>query len=126
MPYKFLILLIGLPVLAGANIPDQDLEHRARAIAGQLRCPVCRGIPIAESPSELASDMMGVIRKKLAEGESEEEILSYFEDRYGEWILLQPKAEGINLLVWLLPGALLLGGAIFLSLRILKWSRVKT
>ncbi|MBI4124582.1 MAG: cytochrome c-type biogenesis protein CcmH [Deltaproteobacteria bacterium] len=118
----FLVLIFFLPVLTLAAVPGQDLDSRARTVADQLRCPVCRGIPIAESPSELARDMMGVIRQKLAEGQSEEEILRYFEDRYGEWILLKPKAKGMNLLVWGLPALLLVGGGIFLAFKISRWS----
>jgi len=64
-----------------------------------------------------------VIREKLGKGESEEQILKYFEDRYGEWILLSPKPQGFNLLVWVLPVVLLIGGGGFLALKISQWSR---
>lgn len=105
---------------------DNSLDAQARAIADQLRCPVCRGIPIAESPSELAQDMMQVIRQKLVEGKTEAEILDYFEDRYGEWILLKPKPKGLNLLVWILPILFLIGGGFFLAFKISHWSHPKT
>ena len=73
MPYfDVSVLVIGLILLG------RYFEAKARAIADQLRCPVCRGIPIAESPAELAQNMMQQIREQLQEGKSEEEILSYF------------------------------------------------
>lgn len=115
--------LLFLPALVLAAVPDQDVEAKAKQIADQLRCPVCRGIPIAESPSELARDMMALIREQLAQGKSEEEILAYFESRYGEWILLNPKPRGMNLALWIVPLALLLGGGIFLFFKINTWSR---
>ena len=109
--------------LAWGVSSNLSLNQEARQIADQLRCPVCRGIPISESPAELAQDMMKVIREKLGKGESEEQILKYFEDRYGEWILLSPKPQGFNLLVWVLPVVLLIGGGGFLALKISQWSR---
>ena len=101
---------------------DPSMEPKARAIADQLRCPVCRGIPIAESPAELAQNMMQQIRAQLVQGKSEEEILNYFEERYGEWILLKPKPKGMNLTLWLLPAALLAAGVIFLFFAVRRWS----
>ena len=76
-----------------------------------LRCPVCQGMPIAESPSQMAQDMMVKVREMVADGKSKAEIYDYFAERYGEWVLLEPKAKGFNLGLWILPVlALLLGG----------------
>lgn len=98
-------------------------EAQVRAVADQLRCPVCRGIPIAESPSELAQNMMQQIRDHLARGKSAEEILAYFEDRYGEWILLKPKPEGMNLVIWIVPLLLFLAGLVVLVLALMRWTK---
>lgn len=100
-----------------------NFQSEAREIAGELRCPVCRGIPIVDSPSTLAQDMMATINTKLQKGESKVEILKYFEDRYGEWILLRPKAQGLNLALWILPILFFLAGAFWLSLRALRGRR---
>lgn len=116
----FFALLLLLPALGMAS-PTKE-EQQVRQIADQLRCPVCRGIPIAESPSELAQDMVQMIRQKLAEGKTETEILDYFEDRYGEWILLKPKPKGLNLIIWLLPIFFLAGGGGFLAYKVYRWS----
>lgn len=85
-------------------------ENEARAIATKLRCPVCASLSVADSPSEMAGQMQEMINERLAQGQGEKEILAYFVSRYGEWILLEPKKTGINLLLWLLP-FLGLGGA---------------
>ncbi len=121
MKKTFLIFLLGFfftfPAMA------QNRDQQARAIADQLRCPVCRGIPIAESPSELAQNMMKQVREQLDEGKSEEEILNYFVERYGEWILLKPKPKGINLTLWVFPALLLGFGIIFLFFAVRRWSK---
>lgn len=119
-----LIFFVFLPTTI-LGVAPQDVNQQTRHIADQLRCPVCRGIPIAESPAELAQDMVKIIRQKLEEGQSEEEILAYFEDRYGEWILLKPKPRGLNLMIWVLPALFLIGGGFFLILKISQWSKVK-
>lgn len=102
---------------------DSRLDTQARTIADQLRCPVCRGVPISESPSPLAQDMMAVIHQKLSEGKTPEAILDYFTEHYGEWILLKPKPKGLNWIVWILPAVVFLAGAALLTLAIRKWSR---
>lgn len=98
---KLFFLILAAPLLAWGLSPSADFDQRARAIADQLRCPVCRGVPISESPSPLAMDMVQTIRQKLKEGQTEEQILSYFENHYGEWILLEPKPKGLNRLLWI-------------------------
>ncbi|MBL8960815.1 MAG: cytochrome c-type biogenesis protein CcmH [Gemmatimonadetes bacterium] len=92
---------------------DSALERRTREVASELRCPVCQGLSIADSPSDLALEMKGLVREQLAAGKSPEEIRAYFIGKYGEWVLLEPKAEGLNLLVYLLPVALVIGGGLF-------------
>ncbi|MBI2345830.1 MAG: cytochrome c-type biogenesis protein CcmH [Deltaproteobacteria bacterium] len=114
MKHVICVIMVGFGCLAAVGsvaAEGEDLDTKARAIADQLRCPVCRGVPITESPAELAQDMMKIIRGKLAAGETEAQILQYFADRYGDWILLSPRAEGMNFSLWILPGAFLLGGA---------------
>lgn len=100
----------ALRPVAGA---DSALERRTREVASELRCPVCQGLSIADSPSDLALEMKGLVREQLAAGKSPEEIRAYFIGKYGEWVLLEPKAEGLNLLVYLLPVALVIGGGLF-------------
>jgi len=75
-----------------------------------LRCPVCQGMPIAESPAEMAQSMMTRIRELHQEGKSKDEIIQYFIDRYGEWVLLEPRAEGLSWMVWIMPPLFLLIG----------------
>jgi cytochrome c-type biogenesis protein CcmH len=99
------------------------LEARVRELSAQLRCVVCQGLSIEDSPSELAMEMKSVVREQLAAGKSPDEVKRYFVDKYGEWILLQPKAEGFNLVVYLVPVAFVIGGIAFLVLAVRRWTR---
>lgn len=102
---------------------EAELDARAAEVAGQLRCLVCRNQSVLESNAELSREMQSVIRERLAAGETEEEVKAYFVSRYGEFILLQPRARGINLLVYALPGAALLLGFFVARNRLRRWAR---
>jgi cytochrome c-type biogenesis protein CcmH len=97
----------------GAPLTGDHLFRRANEISALLRCPVCQGLSVADSPSEMAVNMKGQVRELLARGYTEEQILQYFERSYGQFVLLKPKFEGVNALVWVIPiVALLIGVAI--------------
>lgn len=87
------------------------LELRAQRIGKKLRCPVCQGMSIADSPSSMARAQLDKVRDLVVQGKSDQEILDYFVARYGQWILLEPSHQGFAGLVWLLPVLVLLGGA---------------
>lgn len=111
--------------LTGATIgplADSAMEARATRLASELRCPVCQGLSIHDSPSPLAQQMKDLIRTQILEGRSDEEIRAYFVSKYGEWVLLEPKAEGLNLLVYLLPALALLAGAGLIVLAVRRWT----
>ena len=92
---------------------DSSLEATTTMLASELRCPVCQGNSIQDSPSELALQMRDLIRDQLRAGKTPDEVRAYFVDKYGEWILLSPRASGLNLVVYLVPlAAVLLGGLV--------------
>lgn len=109
----------------GQPIAGQQLVQRTNEVSALLRCPVCQGMAVADSPAEMAVNMKAQVHELLARGYTEEQILKYFELSYGQFVLLRPKFEGVNRLVWLLPlGALLAGIAIvFFSLKKLEARR---
>lgn len=100
---------------------DPELEAQVREIASRLRCPTCRALSIQDSPSGMAQEMQDLIREQLQAGKTPEEITAYFVDRYGEWILLKPKAQGFNWTVWLLPLLMLAGGLFFVFMTARRW-----
>lgn len=95
-------LSLGHPVSA-KQVFESEQQARVLAIAGKLRCAVCQNQSVAESHSGLAQDMQKVIAEKLQQGVSEQDILRYFVERYGEYILLKPPGSGMALLVWWAP-----------------------
>jgi cytochrome c-type biogenesis protein CcmH len=101
---------------------DTVLEARVRAVASELRCPVCQGESIQDSPAALAQEMRGIVREQLAAGRSPDEVKAYFVDKYGEWILLRPKAQGWNMLVYLLPLVVLLVGGAVVARATRRWT----
>lgn len=109
-----------------AVVTGARLDELTARVAAELRCPVCRNQSVLESSSSLAREMQAEIKRRLARGESPDEVRSYFVSRYGEWILLKPSPRGINLLVYVLPAlALLLGGLLVWHL-LKKWTRAGT
>lgn len=102
---------------------DSALDAQVRAVAASLRCPVCQGLSIQDSPSELAQEMRNLIRERLLAGESPDQIRAYFVSRYGEWVLLEPEARGFNLAVWTVPLAALLGGIALVIWVVHRWTR---
>ena len=102
------LLLMGL----GCAANPATLEERAQSLDRQLMCPVCPAETIDQSQAEIALQMRNLVRAKLQTGESEQQILDYFVDKYGRSVLSEPPAEGFNLLVWVIPPIALLGGAV--------------
>lgn len=111
------------PGSAGGVVRETELDRQVKEVASQLRCVVCQGLSIQDSPSTLAQEMRAVVRDQLAAGRTPDQVYAYFVERYGEWVLLRPKASGVNLLVYLLPVAMILGGAAFVFLKARKWTR---
>lgn len=114
------------PAIAQDALPDSVLEARTTAVAATLRCPVCQGESIQDSPSELAQQMRAVVRDRLRAGESPEQIKAYFVSRYGEWILLEPRMTGLNILLYALPVVLVIGGIALVVVLVRKWTTPET
>jgi len=108
--------IVGPP--RGAPVSGDPLTRRTQEIASTIRCPVCQGLSIADSPSEMAQNMRAQVRALLARGYTTEQILAYFERSYGQFVLLKPKFQGVNSLVWLLPVAALVGGIAIVSMKL--------
>ena len=100
-------------------LKDPKLESRARKLSEQLRCMVCQNQSIDDSDAPLARDLRVLVRERLKSGESDDEIMKYLADRYGDFILLNPPVKSHTLLLWGSPVlVLVLGGAgILMALR---------
>jgi cytochrome c-type biogenesis protein CcmH len=116
MRYLILSLLLILAVPLHAVQPDEvlsdpALESRAREISKGLRCLVCRNESIDDSNAGLARDLRLLVRERLVKGDTDEQAVTFIVDRYGEYVLLKPRATGSNMVLWLTgPLLLILGG----------------
>ncbi len=103
--YGALIALFGVVIVFGTIAGQPSAADRAAAIGSRIMCPVCQGSAIANSPSETAVTMMDKVEELVAAGYTDDEVLQYFRERYGDNIILDPPFAGKTLLVWLLPVA---------------------
>ena len=105
--------VMGRPL--GAPLRGAALEKRTVEVASLLRCPVCQGLSVADSPAAMALNMKSQVREMLSWGYTQEQIISYFEKSYGQFVRLEPPRKGINWLVWLGPLIALVIGAVIVT-----------
>ena|SRR5437588_2161806 len=124
-----LIIIIAAAAIVAAiwsyvflhNPVQQTLDQRVHDVGAQLKCPICQGESVADSPSQLAQQMRGVIRQQLQSGKSEQQVIQYFQASYGEQIVWSPPWQGFSLLAWLVPIGLMLGGTVLLFFVLRDW-----
>ncbi len=95
-------------------LPDPRLEARARAISSELRCMVCQNQSIDDSNAELAKDLRLLVRQRLTDGDTDEQVMNYIVSRYGEFVLLKPRFESKTILLWGAPLLLVVAGGLSL------------
>ncbi len=119
-----LVSLVAL-VLASGCVREDDLtaDQRVYQLSQQLMCPVCDGQTLDQSQAQLSADMKEVVRRKIEEGNSNQQIRDYFVERYGEIVLASPDAGGFNLIAWVMPVVIFLGGALLVGNAFLNMRR---
>ena len=113
------VMLAPLPALAvnpDEILADPVLEERARNLSVNLRCMVCQNQSIDDSNAELARDLRVLVRERLQQGDTDEQVIDYVVSRYGEFVLLKPRLSMRTVLLWTAPALLLLIGGIVLAL----------
>lgn len=108
-------LLIAAPahaVLPDEMLPDAAQEARAREISKELRCVVCQNQSIDDSDAPLAKDLRIVVREQIRMGRTNDQVIAYVSDRYGDFVLLKPPVKPTTWLLWAGPFLLLIAGAI--------------
>ena len=118
-----LLLTLSMLLASGANavqpdevLPDPALEARARAISEGLRCLVCQNQSIDDSDAPLAKDLRLLVRERLKQGGSDQQVVDFIVARYGEFVLLKPKFSPHTLLLWLATPAVFVGALLLIWL----------
>jgi cytochrome c-type biogenesis protein CcmH len=104
-----MFMLLASPVPAAA---EDVYSPRTLEIARRLQCPVCAGQPVADSNSELARQMRAIIEQKVQAGESDQQIIDFFVERYGQSVLVDPPKSGIGVGLWWMPVLVVTLGAV--------------
>lgn len=115
--FAVLFLLCLLPLAAIAQVQEEEkssgdpvIEARLAKLSHELRCLQCQNQTLAESPAGLAADMRREIREQMKAGKSDQEIVAFLTDRYGQFILYKPRVTPVTYLLWFGPFVLLLAG----------------
>lgn len=114
-------LLALVALLPFAHAQEMMLDPRVFDIGRLLRCPTCVAESVSESSAPIAREMRQIIQEQLDEGRTQAEILAFFQDRYGDWILLDPPRTGALLWVWLLPVIVAVGGLVSAVVMMRRW-----
>jgi cytochrome c-type biogenesis protein CcmH len=116
-------LILGVAVvavaLAIAAMPRTETQpERVARLASELRCPVCQGLSVEDSPSDTARAMRALVEQRVAEGRSDDQIRAEFREAYGDWIFLSPPLLDARGLIWLLPLLTIVAGAALVAMRL--------
>jgi cytochrome c-type biogenesis protein CcmH len=108
-------LAVGLVNTAAAQSGSREVtDDEVNEIAQDLYCPICESTPLDVCPTQACEDWREIIRTKLSQGETEQQIKDYFVDQYGPRALAEPPREGFTLAVWIIPiAAVIIGGFFF-------------
>ena len=127
------LLLVAAPALADSllppaeyadvQLPDPRQEQQAKALMETIRCVVCQGQAIADSDAEMAGDLRSMIRTRIRDGETPEQIRAWLIGRYGNWVTYDPPLEPITWPLWAAPVVLLAAGLLLARNRFRRRSR---
>jgi len=122
------LILVLVAMLAHAKVApnvaaDPALEKHVLAITQVLRCLVCQNQTIADSHADLAIDLRNEVREKLVQGMSDQAVIDFMVQRYGDFVLYRPPVKATTWLLWFGPFLLLIGGLVFLGLKLKQRAR---
>jgi cytochrome c-type biogenesis protein CcmH len=117
------IILVGLSVWGLASAQEILLEERVFELGRQLRCPTCIAETVADSDAGISGEMRQIIREQVLAGKSDAEILAFFQERYGDWVLLNPPRRGVYLWVWGLPIVAAVAALTLLAIYVRRWQQ---
>ena len=119
---RYLFFFLALLASGFALAQTVEIDERVFDIAAELRCPVCQSESAADSSSS-SIEFRNIIRERLQAGESRADIIGFFQNKYGDWILMDPPKRGLYLWVWGLPVAAGVLGLGFLGVLLARWRK---
>ena len=117
---KYIIILLFVFKFNASMASDKDLQLK---ITKNLRCLICQGQSVYDSDSEFANSLKILVKKKLDEGLNEKQIYEFLKEKYGEWILYDPKFNKNTYLLWLLPLLILVLSGVIISKKLIKFKK---
>jgi len=121
------LIVVGALVV-GARVPPTSgtSDERLFALAGQLKCLQCVGETVANSQAPIAIEVRADLQRQMRAGKTDDEILQYFVDRYGEHILLRPSGRGLTGVVWVAPVVAVAAALVGLAFAFARWRARRT
>ncbi len=119
--FAVLLIVTAPPAIAPTRPQNQNLDDATMKVASSLYCPVCPGVPLDVCDTAACQQWRGLIREKLAAGQSPQQIQEYFVSQYGDRVLGAPKPEGFNLAIYLAPVGAIAAGALILYAALRSW-----
>ncbi|MEM1286861.1 MAG: cytochrome c-type biogenesis protein [Pseudomonadota bacterium] len=113
----FVFIGQAFAVLPDEILDDPALEQRARALSAEIRCLVCQNESIDESNAQLARDLRLLVRERLVAGDSDQQVLDFLVDRYGEFVLLRPSFNPATYALWIGPAVIFIASLTVVALR---------
>lgn len=123
LPALAMLLIVLAPSVQASQSPQPPTLDEINAVARELYCPLCNGVRLDTCELQACAQMRDVIADRLAAGVPKEEIKAEFVTQYGPVVLGEPPREGLDLVIWILPVAALLAGAVWLFYTARRWSR---
>jgi cytochrome c-type biogenesis protein CcmH len=125
---RYWLLILAILLLRASPTRAQEAtpvitDDQVNAIAKELYCPVCENISLDVCPTQACADWREEIRLKLSQGQTEQQIIQYFVDRYGDQVLGAPPARGLSWLVYILPPVMILAGVFVLFRAFRAWKQ---
>src|SRR5438132_2953413 len=112
------LLAIAATLVLAARPHEATADERLDRITAELRCPVCQGLSVKDSPSETARQMRDLVAERVREGKSDAEIEAELRAAYGDWVLLSPPIASWSGLVWLAPLPAIAAGLLLPTARV--------
>lgn len=108
----FCMSSVALAVTPEERLANPELEARARLLSRDLRCPVCQNQSIDDSNADLSRDLRRLVRERLLAGDSNDQVKSYLQQRYGDYILLTPPVKKSTYILWFAPFLFVMAGGL--------------